>query len=366
MERLYNIKNSDVKILFGNILQSKTEVIVSSDDCYLSMGGGISKCISQAAGDAVRQDAQKKVPAQLGNAIVTTAGNLPQKFIFHAITIDKQYAIERFSKNSEQNHEIHQFIIKQSIKNCFKLLAAHDLHSIAFPAIGAGAAKIPYEKVAQLMAEAISEMLSMTNKCYHVEIYLYDRYQRMEPWDFLPFFESFASASHVLQHEGNNKYFTPQQDFSNINIKDNAKVNAMDHQVFVSYSRKDAEIIKPICGILNELSVKYWIDIDGIYSGENYKDVICKAIKSAQLVIFLSSANSNASHNVAKEISLADEYRKTIIPIRLDNSPYAPHIDYDLNSIDSIDYYKDEEAALDKIKKTIQGKLVMAQLVTSL
>lgn len=64
---------------------------------------------------------------------------------------------------------------------------------------------------------------------------------------------------------------------------------------------------------------------------------------------------------VAKEISLADEFRKTIIPVRLDNSPYAPRIDYDLNSIDSIDYYKNEEAALDKFKKTIQGKLVMVQ-----
>ena len=178
----------------------------------------------------------EKISAQLGNVVVTTAEDLLQKFIFHAITIDKQFTIKHLSKDCEQNLEIHQFIIKQSIKNCFKLLTAYNLYSIAFPAIGAGVANIPYEKVAQFMS----------------------------------------------------------------------------------------------------------------------------------LVVFLSSANSNASHNVAKEISLSDEYRKTIIPIRLDNSPYAPHIDYDLNSIDSIDYYKDEEAALDKIKKTIQGKLVMAQLVTNL
>lgn len=49
-----------VKILFGNILMSKTEIIVSSDDCYLSMGGGLSKCILNAAGESLLQDAKKK------------------------------------------------------------------------------------------------------------------------------------------------------------------------------------------------------------------------------------------------------------------------------------------------------------------
>lgn len=360
MERLYKIKNSEVKIIFGNILQSQAEVIVSSDDCYLSMGGGISLCIYQAAGNAIRQDAQKKIPAQLGNVVVTTAGDLLQKFIFHAITIDKHFTIEHLSKDCEQNLEIHQFIIKQSIKNCFKLLAAHNLYSIAFPAIGAGVANIPYEKVAQFMSEAMTEMLSITNKCYHVEIYLYDRFQRMEPWDFLPFFECFASAS-TLSTEENENCFMQQHDYANVSIEDCAKEDSMNHQVFISYSRKDTAMIAPICAILNDLSIKYWIDINGVYSGDNYKDTICKAIKTAKLVVFLSSANSNASHNVAKEISLADEFRKTIIPVRLDNSPYAPRIDYDLNSIDSIDYYKNEEAALDKFKKTIQGKLVMVQ-----
>lgn len=362
MERVYKIHNSTVKILFGNILMSKAEIIVSSDDCYLSMGGGLSKCILNAAGESLLQDAKKKIPAALGDLVITTAGNLQQKFIFHVITIDDQYALNLSDRNKEQNAEVHQFIIKHSIKECFRLMSIQNLRSIAFPAIGAGVARIPYEKVALLMSEAISDFLNSTNKRYEVEIYLYDRFQKMEPLDFLPFFEYFACASKLSQSSISEQDVpSPSHDYSNVEINDNANKQDMDHQIFISYSRKDSEVIKPICAVLNELNVRYWIDIEGVYSGKNFKDVICNAIKKAKLVIFISSVNSNASENVAKEIGLADEYGKTIVPVRIDKSPYSPRIDYDLSCIDSIDFSGEDDYVLDKLRKTIQARLVMAQ-----
>lgn len=356
MDKIYKINNSTVKILFGSILQSDAEVIVSSDDCYLSMGGGISKCILQAAGVALRQDARKKIPAHLGEIVITTAGDLKQKFIFHAITIDNQFEM----MHDMQSTEIYQFIIKHSIKETFRIMAMQDIHSIAFPAIGTGRAGIPFETVAYLMSEAISEALTVTNKQYSVEIYLLDRYGRMDTWDFLPFFESFACVARISSNTfSESKMYL--NDYSSVEIIDNANEQHMEHQVFISYSRKDTENIKPICSILNELKVKYWIDVDGVYSGANYKEVIYNAIKTTKIVVFISSVNSNASANVAKEISLADEYRKIIIPIRLDKSPYAPRISYDLSCIDHIDYSDKDDWALEKFRQTIQARLFMLQ-----
>lgn len=241
-------------------------------------------------------------------------------------------------------------------------MSIQNLRSIAFPAIGAGAAKIPYEKVALLMSEAISDFLISTNKRYEVEIYLYDRFQKMEPLDFLPFFEYFACASKLSQNSTSELESPPPiYDYSNVKINDNANEQEMNHQIFISYSRKDSEVIKPICAVLNELNMRYWIDIEGVYSGKNFKDVICNAIKKTKLVIFISSINSNASENVAKEIGLADEYGKTIIPVRIDKSPYSPRIDYDLSCIDSIDFSDGDDYVLDKLRKTIQARLIMIQ-----
>lgn len=93
--RKYQFNNSTLTIVFGDIVTSKAEVIVSSDDTGISMGGGISGCIRRAGGESIRQDAQKKLPAQLGDVVVSTAGTLEhQKFIFHCLTIDHEHKSE--------------------------------------------------------------------------------------------------------------------------------------------------------------------------------------------------------------------------------------------------------------------------------
>lgn len=362
MERAYTINNSEIRIYFGNILDTDAEVIVSSDDCLLSMGGGISRCIMEAAGDALVSDAMKKIPAQLGNIVVTTAGNLRQKFIFHAITINEEAIIEKFLENDGNTDEIYKYIVGQSIRESFRIMAVLDIHSIAFPAIGAGAARIPYESVAQIMSETLAQILSATNKHYDVSIYLYDRFHRIDEWMFLPFFEFFAYESKAAESVNSRENSDDKMPNPDIPIDDKANPNPdeMDHQVFISYSRKDSEAVRPICGILNELNVKYWIDIDGIYSGDNYKEIIGHAIKETDLVLFVSSVNSNSSKNVTKEIGLADKYGKTIIPVRLDNSPYNPKIDYDLNSIDCIDISGGNPEMYEKLRKTVRARLVIS------
>ncbi|MEM1123622.1 MAG: macro domain-containing protein, partial [Bacteroidota bacterium] len=86
-QRAYKFGKSTLIIKFGDITESQDEVIVSSDDYYLSMGGGVSAAILKKGGNEISLDALKKVPANIGDVVITTAGRLPAKFIFHAITI---------------------------------------------------------------------------------------------------------------------------------------------------------------------------------------------------------------------------------------------------------------------------------------
>src|SRR5215208_23291 len=86
-KRAYQFGKSQLTLEFGDITTSTAQVLVSSDDYYLSMGGGVSASILQAGGDAIALDAAKKVPAALGDVVVTTAGSLPAQYVFHAVTI---------------------------------------------------------------------------------------------------------------------------------------------------------------------------------------------------------------------------------------------------------------------------------------
>lgn len=354
--RTYHINNSSVKIIFGNILDSKTEVIANSSGSKLTMSGGLTKDIRMAGGEEILQDAQSKLPVQVGDAIVTTAGKLSQKYIFHCITLDKSLD-HSHTPNSISNDDLHQYTIEHSVNKCFQLLHTMELSSIAFPSIGAGAAGIPFKNVAKSMASVIGYNLRKTNRPIQVEIYLYDRFGKMTEWGFLPMFEEFAKQEGISR-------IIRRQTFDELTIeeyiwrKDTFKVPIGTTEVFISYSRKDSDTVKPIYEMLEKAGIKCWLDVEGMYSGVSYKKVIVEAIKNTSIVLFMSSINSNKSHNVVSEISLAMEYSKKVIPVRLDKTPYSESIEYDIINHDFITYEaSSNEQSLEKIMKKVQTLL---------
>ncbi len=180
-EKAYQFGKSRLIIKFGDLTSAVTDVIVSSDDAYLSMGGGVSASILRAGGDVIARDARKNVPCQMGDVIVTSAGKLEAKYVFHAITIDWSQKDE-FTVGKSINS-----IIKKSLN----VLSVLGLKSIAFPAIGTGAARYSLEDVAHFMSMAISEFLSNSDEELEIYIYLMDRYGRRTAIDYIVFFEQF-------------------------------------------------------------------------------------------------------------------------------------------------------------------------------
>lgn len=179
--RTYQFGCSKLNIEFGDLTTSTAQVLVSSDDYYLSMGGGVSRSILRAGGPAIATDAAKKVPAALGDVVVTSAGSLPAQYIFHVVTIGPRGS----NKTPTET-------IKQTISRCMEILNVLHLNSVAFPAIGAGTAGFSYEDVAVVMAEVISKNLIERQTSVDVTLYLYDRFRRMNEMDFIRFFEEFA------------------------------------------------------------------------------------------------------------------------------------------------------------------------------
>lgn len=188
-ERRYRLGESTLTVMFGDITKSSAQAIVSSDDHYLTMGGGVSGSILRAGGNSIALDASKKVPAALGDVVVTTAGSLAAQYVFHAITIAEEESDPKT-------------VVRRAIVRCLQLVDAMNLQSIAFPAIGAGAAGFAYEDVAAQMADVIATNLQARTRPIGVEIHLLDRFRRMQPIDFIRFFEEFsARAPRLAQHE---------------------------------------------------------------------------------------------------------------------------------------------------------------------
>lgn len=339
--RIYTFNRSTLTVKFGNIIETQAEIIVSSDDCYVTMGGGIagvSGAIYQAGGESIIKDAQKMIPVPLGDVIVTSAGKMKhQKYVFHCITIDKKRSMDiMLSKVTED--DVLNYLLQHAVDKCFQLMLAMDMTSIAFPTIGAGSARIPIQKVIEQMSEAIARNLSKTNKTLNVELYWYDIYKICSESDIITLFENLAAKAALVDYQHHS-----ETELDDLITTENTIVNMperanMHHKVFISYSRKDKEVAEHLCNILKENGIEYWIDKEGIFSSFNYKELIVDAIDVARAVIFISSASSNASSNVIREIGYAVNMNKPILPLILDDAPYAKSIRLDISDIDQIDF----------------------------
>jgi len=85
--------------------------------------------------------------------------------------------------------------------------------------------------------------------------------------------------------------------------------------VFISYSRKDLAFVGPLRTLLENAELSVWVDIEGLYAGEEFWPEVAKAVDAAAAVIFVISPDSIASKFCAQELERAVEGRKRVVPV---------------------------------------------------
>ena len=116
---------------------------------------------------------------------------------------------------------------------------------------------------------------------------------------------------------------------------------------FISHASSDAECAKTICTLLEARGVACWIAPRDISAGAEYQTEILRALQDADRLIVLLSAASNASPFVRNEVERAFSKKKAIYPIRLDDAPPAPELQFFLSGFQSLDFRRGNKAALD-------------------
>lgn len=128
------------------------------------------------------------------------------------------------------------------------------------------------------------------------------------------------------------------------------------YDIFISYSRKDLDIVLQYVTYLEKQGLKVWIDKKGIYSGDAFKGVIAQAICDSDIFVLFSSEYSNASPWVEKEIGVAVHKKKPIIPVKLDDSEYSVEVLMDLVNLDFVTHSGSIDVAADILLKSIMHK----------
>lgn len=143
------IKNTEVKIIQGDITEVSVDAIVNAANNKLLMGGGVAGAIRKKGGNIIEDEALMKGPIKIGGAISTSAGALKAKCVIHAATMGMPACRQAGTFNTDE--------VKIRDACCSALKEAEKLRigSIAFPALGCGVGGFPEVGAAKIMAQEV-------------------------------------------------------------------------------------------------------------------------------------------------------------------------------------------------------------------
>ena len=151
--------------MVGDITRQDVDAIVNAANSTLMGGGGVDGAIHRAGGPAIleacREIRRIHHPHGLptGEAVITTAGDLPARQVIH--TVGPVYG-RHDGRESE--------LLAACYRNSLALAVRHALGSIAFPAISTGAFGYPQTDAAQISSETIESVLVMYDQLEQVRL----------------------------------------------------------------------------------------------------------------------------------------------------------------------------------------------------
>ena len=148
--------HDNIELIKGDITKVTVDCIVNAANTSLLGGGGVDGAIHRAGGKAILDDCRKIIARQggckVGQAVITTAGNLRSKFVVH--TVGPVW-------NGGQKNEREK--LSDCYRNSLQLAVDNGCKTIAFPNISTGIYKFPKDEAARIAVDTVVDFFSKSN-----------------------------------------------------------------------------------------------------------------------------------------------------------------------------------------------------------
>lgn len=134
---------SMIELIKGDITKLATDAVVNAANTSLLGGGGVDGAIHRAGGKAILEECiairNRQGGCKTGEAVITTAGNLPSKFVIHTVG-----PVWHGGNNNEA------LLLAAAYTNSLLLAVEYNITTIAFPNISTGIYNFPKQKAAAI------------------------------------------------------------------------------------------------------------------------------------------------------------------------------------------------------------------------
>lgn len=134
----------ELEVLQADVTRLEVDAIANAANTQLRHGGGVAAAISRAGGPDVQRESSENAPIGLGDAVETTAGEMPARFVIHAATM------ELGGPTSAE-------IISRATVSTLRRADELGCRSLALVAFGTGVGRFPLQDAARLMVDAVRQ-----------------------------------------------------------------------------------------------------------------------------------------------------------------------------------------------------------------
>jgi O-acetyl-ADP-ribose deacetylase (regulator of RNase III) len=132
-----------LEVIEADVTKLEVDAIANAANTQLKHGGGVAGAISRAGGPEVHRESDERAPIGLGEAVETTAGDMPARWVIHAATM-------------ELGGPTSADIIERATRSTLAKAEELGCRSVALVAFGTGVGGFPLDEAARLMVGAAS------------------------------------------------------------------------------------------------------------------------------------------------------------------------------------------------------------------
>ena len=141
---------AEIEVTRTDITKLEVDAIANAANTDLKHGGGVAGAIVRAGGEAIQRESDERSPIALGEAIETTAGELPATWVIHAATM-------------ELGGPTSAAIIRDATAATLKKADELGTKSLGLVAFGTGVGGFPVEEAARIEVEEVRRHLAGTS-----------------------------------------------------------------------------------------------------------------------------------------------------------------------------------------------------------
>ena len=137
---------AQIEVLDTDITQLEVDAIANAANTRLIHGGGVAGAISRAGGAEIQRESQERSPIALGDAVETTGGAMPCRWVIHAATM-------------ELGGPTSADIIRRATASTLRKADELGVRSLALVAFGTGVGGFPLKEAARIECEEVRRHL---------------------------------------------------------------------------------------------------------------------------------------------------------------------------------------------------------------